>query len=339
MDELREHQSWDSWSAVTKTTMARALAQIWALSNAGDASSIVLAHLRRMAHVAQGDPDGLSDLADADAPADVDEFEDDSLGIFEWSAPPGCSTDDWVGIAQANPSLGHTIRERAITSARGTDPEWVFRTEVLCQWSSGTLEGPFPPGAWEAGKDSRSPAERSSIVAADRIFAGVDVSMDRTFACIAFAGLNQHGQPHVEVVAARAGVDWVIPWLVERLARVPIAAVAAQKTGAPVSEQLEPMQAAKLPAEGWGGADLPAGCARFYDMVVNNELAHLEQPLLDVAAATAVTKPLGDAWAWNRRQSPTDISPLIAATAAVWALNQALVKPKSTGRRRVIALT
>jgi hypothetical protein len=60
MDELREHQSWDSWSAVTKTTLARSLAQIWALSNAGDASSIVLAHLRRMGHAALGDPDGIN---------------------------------------------------------------------------------------------------------------------------------------------------------------------------------------------------------------------------------------------------------------------------------------
>jgi len=58
LDELREHQSWDSWAAVTKTTMARAEAQVWALSNAGDASSIVLRYLRKMAHAAIGDPDG-----------------------------------------------------------------------------------------------------------------------------------------------------------------------------------------------------------------------------------------------------------------------------------------
>jgi len=36
LDELREHHTWDSWAAVTKTTMARANAQIWAYSNAGD---------------------------------------------------------------------------------------------------------------------------------------------------------------------------------------------------------------------------------------------------------------------------------------------------------------
>jgi phage terminase large subunit-like protein len=65
LDELREHQSWDAWGAITKTTMARAMALILALSNAGDATSIVLRYLRKMTHAALGDPDGIN----ADDPA------------------------------------------------------------------------------------------------------------------------------------------------------------------------------------------------------------------------------------------------------------------------------
>jgi hypothetical protein len=134
LDELREHQSWDSWAAVSKTTMARANALVCAFSNAGDATSIVLRHLRKMGHAALGDPDGINaeDDPSSDPPDDVDEFaldDDDSLGIFEWSAAPGCAIGDRDGWAQANPSLGHPngITERAINSAARTDPEWVFR--------------------------------------------------------------------------------------------------------------------------------------------------------------------------------------------------------------------
>jgi len=47
---------------------------------------------------------------------------------------------------------------------------------------------------------------------------------------------------------------------------------------------------------------------------------HRPQPVLDVPAATAVTKPLGDGWVWDRRHSPTDISALVAATGAVGLL-------------------
>ncbi|POH62208.1 terminase, partial [Cryobacterium zongtaii] len=157
LDELREHQAWDAWAAVTKTTIAKAFAQIWAASNAGDASSIVLRFLRKLAHLALGDPDGINETGITEDPAEIviDDDEDDdaepfvddedSLGIFEWSAPPGCAINDRNGWAQANPSLGYTIREKELASAARTDPEWVFRTECLCQWSEGTLEGPFPP--------------------------------------------------------------------------------------------------------------------------------------------------------------------------------------------------
>jgi hypothetical protein len=44
--------------------------------------------------------------------------------------------------------------------------------------------------------------------------------------------------------------------------------------------------------------------------------------VLDVPAATAVTKPLGDGWVWDRRHSPTDIAPLVAATGAVGLLTK-----------------
>jgi hypothetical protein len=50
--------------------------------------------------------------------------------------------------------------------------------------------------------------------------------------------------------------------------------------------------------------------------------------VLDVPAATAVTKPLGDGWVWDRRHSPTDIAPLVAATGAVGLLTKPVEGPK-----------
>src|SRR5690606_12296797 len=73
LDELREHQSWDAWGAITKTTMARPSALICALSNAGDASSVVLRHLRLSAHRALGDPDGIVEASDPDSLLPSDE--------------------------------------------------------------------------------------------------------------------------------------------------------------------------------------------------------------------------------------------------------------------------
>lgn len=337
LDELREHQSWDAWGAITKTTMARSNAQVWALSNAGDASSIVLRYLRKMAHAALGDPDGLvadddpstllpgeSDLLDDDLDVDEDfEVADDTLGIFEWSAPPGCDVWDRDGWAQANPSLGYSITERTIASACRTDPEWVFRTEVLCQWSDGTLEGPFPPGTWEATTD---PA--SQIAADSRVVACVDVAHDRSRATVATAGFTADGSPHVEVVASRAGVEWLVGWFTDPEKRHRAAwQVAGQARGAPVSGTLPLLTDAGLSVVEWGGTDLGGGTGAFYDAVRDKRLKHRPQPVLDVAAAVAATRPLGDAWVWDRKKSPADISPLVAVTGALWLLTRPEEKP------------
>ena len=332
LDELREHQSWDAWGAITKTTMARAMALVLAMSNAGDATSVVLRYLRLMAHAALGDPDGLNDddALVGDAPEDLElEGDDETLGIFEWSAPPGCHLRDRDGWAYANPSLGYTITERTIAAAARTDPEWIFRTEVLCQWSEGTLEGPFPPGAWEACADPDSTRAPDAPIALC-----VDVSWDRATSYIALATTRSDGLYHVEVIARRAGTDWVVPWLTsaERSEEVRTAPVVIQAKGAPVTSLHGPLTEAGVNVVEWGGAALGAATGAFYDRVraavgegqATTALRHRDQPLLNVATATAATRPVGDAWLWDRRRSPTDVAPLIACTGALWCLTSAM---------------
>lgn len=336
LDELREHQSWDAWGAITKTTMARALAIILALSNAGDASSIVLRYLRRSGHEALGDPDGI--LADAPGlelaegpPPEAEDAADDSLAIFEWSAPPGCSMDDRDGWAAANPSLGWAVTERAIMAARRTDPEWVFRTEVLCQWNDGATEGPFPPGSWEAGTDSAS-----AIPDAEPVTFCVDTEHDRSRSYIAAAGRRADGGVHVEIVAARYGLEWTLEWLADRATAETPLRVVVQARGAPVSGLIAQLRELEhVDVIEWGGPDLGGACGRFYDGVRAHvwtpdraageteahrpqRIWHLPQPVLDVQAATAVTKPLGEAWVWNRKDSPHGAAALMAVTGAAW---------------------
>lgn len=338
LDELREHQSWDAWGAITKTTMARALAVILALSNAGDMSSIVLRYLRKMGHAALGDPDGINGdglgldlLSMPPEDADLDEIQDESLGLFEWSAPPGCSVDDRDGWAAANPALGHTITERAIASARKTDPEWVFRTEVLCQWNDGVTEGPFPEGTWEDGT-----AADSFIPPAAAVSYCVDIEHDRSRTYIAAAGRRLDGDAHVEVIAARYGAGWVVGWFAERADPARPLRVVIQSRGCPASGLIaELREIPGVEVVEWGGTDLGIGCGRFFDGVTAQAWApdsrvgeteadrpariwHRPQPVLDLAAATAVTKPLGDAWIWNRAGSPYGAAPLMAVSGAAW---------------------
>lgn len=349
LDELREHQNWLAWSAISKTTMARPNGLIFALSNAGDLTSVVLRHLRMQAHKAIGDPDGLwvdqatgeaitEDLIDLDE--DSLKAANDSLGIFEWSAAPGRSKYDREGWCEANPSLnqpGSGYTTEAILSAL-SDPEWEFRTEVLCQWFNGAVEGPFPAGTWEATTDDDSKLDPNS-----KVVYGLDMSWDRTQTRIVIAGYRPDGRIHFELVASRPGTDWVIPWLSDEKRKYKPSAVTWQGAGAPISSLTEELEKSKLPTAPWQGTELGRGSGQFYDTItrmVDDEQTgqqkhdpiafHRRQPALDVAASTAIPKSSGDSWFWDRSRSPADVSPLVAATAAVWGLlNREVVVQKS----------
>lgn len=340
LDELREHQSWEAWGAITKTTMARPAAMIWALSNAGDATSVVLRYLRKSAHDSLGDPDGINadddpsallPVADDGAGDDAPDIEDlmetsaDTLGLFEWSARPGCDVMDRDGWASANPSMGYGISERTLAGDAKDDPEWVFRTECLCQWSDGSLEGPFPPGAWEAGLwvPDQHPSELPPAIVGP-IAASVDVSTDRGRAHIAFAGHTADGRAQIELVASRAGTDWVADWIKKAAEKgADITGITGQSRGAPVSDLLPELEASGLKVFEWAGADLTGGTGKFFDAVRDNNFRHFPQPLVDVAAATAVPKITdGGAFLFDRRKSPVDIAPLQAFAGAYWLLNK-----------------
>lgn len=326
LDELREHQTWEAYSALSKTGIARESSLLWCISNAGDGTSVVLRHLRMQAHRLLGDPDGIvAATGDAQIPPDEsaeDLLEDSALGIFEWSASPDLPITDKRAWAQANPSLGYTITERAIRAACADDPEDVFKTECLCQWVTAAVTPPFPVGAWESGVDADS-----TIAPDSALWWGVDVSDDRTRSSIAVCGLRADRKWHVELVEYRVGVGWLQGWFADRAPKYHDMKVAMQSKGAPISALIDIIGAVDgieiMPCQ---GADVAGWCGRLYDAVSacdestdsdSTPIIHRPQPALDLAANIAKTRPMGDgAWAWDRKGSLEDISPLVACTMA-----------------------
>ncbi|NII42289.1 hypothetical protein E9228_002947 [Curtobacterium flaccumfaciens] len=323
LDELREHQSWDAWSSVSKTTLARQRAQVWGVSSAGNATSLVLRHLRKVALAALG-IDEMRDAAEAAADIDDDLLDDSALGIFEWSAAPDADVRDRDAWAQANPSMGHTITEAAIAAALATDPEHVFLTEVMCRFVNTAAAGPFPNRSWEAIRVER--VERDAARTATYC---VDVSHDRTWSSIVVAFWDTVGRRRVELVARAPGTEWVIPWLLSPDRKIQPEHVTLQTRGAPVSSLVDDFARAGIELVEWQGPDLARASGVTFDAVrraVDEDdpqvvLTHGNQPPLDIAATTAVIKPLGDGWVIDRQKSPEDAAPLVAALGALWLLN------------------
>ena len=337
LDELREHHTWEAWAAVTKTTMARLLSLIVALSNAGDIKSVVLRYLRLIAHVALGDPDGIASAEDiaavgptefdlesvnasfiADDELQLDEFDDDELEeldledleqdgatlcLLEWSAPPGCSRRDRSGWSAANPSRRYFVKDRKLAEAARNDPEWVHRTEVLCQWNPGATTGPFAPGSWVATTIKTKLGETGKVEVAnpavDRIVgpvvAGIAQTIDRNFTYIAFCGERPDGGLQVEVITARNHDDWVKGWLTHKDRKGRVLAVTGQLRGAPESTLVAALAADRtfrIPMPELAGTALTDAHADMHDGLAEGWLWHLPLRELDLAASTAVLKPI-----------------------------------------------
>ena len=288
LDELREHRDWDAWSAVSKTTMARPSPQILGFSNAGDGGSVVLAELREKALRAAAD-------------------RTSRLGIFEWSAPDGCGLDDPAGWAAANPALGHRLPADAIASALQTDPEDVFRTEVLCQWVT-TLAGAFDATAWAALEDPA--AERG----AHPVFA-VATAPDRSWSAIGVAWRRSDGRVQVALTRdARGRIDYrpTATWVADRIAEIRSrwggrVLVDTASRGL-VPDAVEPSQADQAKAHN-----------RFSDEVLAGTVRHAGDGALNTAVAAARWRPTGETRVLDRKGS-ADISPVVAVALATWAL-------------------
>lgn len=294
LDEIREHQTWDAWAAVTKTTMARPKPQIVALSNAGDDQSVVLNHLRSLALdtlTGDGDP---------------------SVGLFEWSAADDDDPDDPQTWAQANPALGFTITEDAIRSARVTDPEWIFRTEVLCQRVLRRDGAVIPPVRWMANVTG------GAIVGPVAVFA--DVQIDRQASVIAVCGQDADGVPQVEIARFADGTEWVAGKVTAMLADHSVLAVGARSAG-PVASLLPELAAvaedARVPFHKVGTGEFAGMCGAFYDAAMTGRMRHRDDPLLTSALLAARRHKVVEGWSWERLNVDTDAAPLVAATGAL----------------------
>lgn len=299
LDELREQQNWLAWNAIVPTTTARPRSLVVCASNAGDATSVVLRSLR----------DGSIQRILSGETADTRTF------LAEWSAPDDVPHDDPEYWPLANPALGYlpgfteeSLRGR-LEAMHDNIPGW--RTEHLCQWVDALEPGIIPAADWSATTDVESKRAPGA-----KVFASVDINFARTKGYVAIASRREDEKLHIEVIAAERGTEWIIPWLLERKDR--FEAVIVQARGAPASGLIEPMREAGLDVIELGGADLTRAYGYVFDLICDRKIAHRPSPVLDAAAESARAKIIGDSWVIDRKNSPVDASPLVAAIQAAW---------------------
>lgn len=246
--------------------------------------------------------------------------EDQRLAYFEWSVdadkPDDLEADvleDPESWAQANPALGIRISADYIASEyRELDPR-TFAVERL-----GVGDWPDPHasstvidlGLWDSLTDVNSHIPGVPVFA-------FDVSPTRGSATISAAG-GRADVVHVETVQhQREGVGWLVPSLIEK-AKKHRAAKLVCDGASPAAALIPELEKHGIQVEALTAQDYARACGVFFDFTDQKKLRHLGTTELRSAIKGAATRPLGDAWAWSRKNSGVDITPLVAATLAVW---------------------
>ncbi len=250
------------------------------------------------------------------------EGKDEGLAYFEWSVDS--ESPDALNLAdaadpdlwyEANPGLGIRIAPSHVERERKAMAHRTFAVERcnVGDWPApdGSDERPIDPEEWA------NLVDRESEVL-DPVWFALDVPPDRSWGSIGAAGKRRDGLSHLEVVDRRSGTGWMVDRACELVANHGSAGVVVDGKG-PAGSLVPELEARGVAVRVVNAAEHAQGCGLLVDAVNQETVRHLGTDELSAAVKGATKRPLGDAWAWARRSSTVDISPLVACTLAFWA--------------------
>ncbi len=231
--------------------------------------------------------------------------------------------DDRSVWRRTNPAWGIRIDEHALDDDRKSMTPQDFAREDLGVWPRAMISGgAIDLGKWEDMLDAES-ARHGDVACA------VDISPLRDYASITMYGLREDGAGHGQVLRYHPGTNWIVSAMVEiQEKKGPIAWGMGGgtfkslrdeliKVGIKVPDDLEyPPRGAICVVS---GSDMAAACGQMLDAVKQKSFFHVGDVPLEGAVRGAKLRQTGDVIAWARRESDTDISPLVALTLARWA--------------------
>lgn len=341
-DELRQHHDYSAWGAAEEAASPWHT-QIWALSNAGDARSVVLNDHRGEAlrFIDWWDEHGNADVAELllagrEVPGMVGDFR---LGLFEWSAPEDADPEDIAALAQANPNLGRRkdpqvlLRKAERVKRLGGAALSTFKTESMCI-NVKLLRPAIDPGAW---RRCSVPGDLSG--ARSRVATCFDVAPDQLHATLLAAAVLPDDRARVEPIAA-----WDGPGCLDRMRRdLPglLARVRPQVLGWLPNGPAAAFAADMAKRPGWPPkgvtvaeirSETPAVCMGFAEQVTSLRVLHSDDPLLNAHIEEAEPLKRGDTWVFVRRGD----GHVDAAYAAAGAVHLARTLPPPIGKPRLV---
>lgn len=240
----------------------------------------------------------------------------------------GCTLDREEYWIMANPAAapGRRISIEYLREERGELPPAEFARERLGWWDeadAGLVT--IPVTAWSARVDPKS------RITGDRCIA-FDVTPDRRVSSIAGAGRRADGSAHLALVEHRAGTAWLVPRILELIDKHDPVSIVVDGAS-PAATEITALHQAGLTVQSaanpngqlvvLGASEMSRACGLLYDAIAGDEpdAWHKGDPILETSLKGAARRPMGDGgWAFGRRQSDADISPIVAVAEAHYGL-------------------
>jgi phage terminase large subunit-like protein len=308
IDEIREISE-EGYKAAVPVTRARANAQTFLTSNAGDHFSSVL--------------NGLVERAK--------DYPPETFGYYEYSAPQYCKIDitsDYFwkeAVAPSNPALGYIITKESIEEAIATNPIEQTRTETLCQWID-SLQSPWPHGVLEETSDNTL----EMAVGAYTVFA-FDVSPSRRNGSLVAGQLLPDGRIGIgilETYSSQMAIDElkmaasIKAWCDIYKPRLVCYDKYATQT---IADRLSQ---AGVMTEDVSGQQFYKACGDLLEGLVNHRVVHNGQAELIQQMNNCAAKVNDSAWRIIKRKSAGDISAPIGLAMCVSKLMLPAPKPQ-----------
>jgi phage terminase large subunit-like protein len=308
IDEIREISE-DGYKAAVPVTRARANAQTFLTSNAGDHFSTVLNNLVERAK----------------------DYPPETYGYYEYSAPQYCKIDIasdsfWkTAVAPSNPALGFTITKESIEEAIATNPIEQTRTETLCQWID-SLQSPWPHGILEETSDNTLEMSPGAYT----VF-GFDTSPSKRHGSLVAGQLLPDGRIGIgilETYSSQMAIDElkmaasIKSWVDLYKPRLVCFDKYATQT---ISDRLKQ---SGVMVEDVSGQQFYKACGDLLEGLVNKRVVHNGMPELIQQFNNCAAKVNDSAWRIIKRKSAGDISAIIGVAMVVSKLMLPEPKPQ-----------
>lgn len=280
---------------------------------------------------------------------------EERLTYMEWSAPAWddlseterADYDDDVEnyysdletARRSNPAFGLRISGDFLMSERAALDSEEYAREHLGIWAKLDVDVVIPAEWWAKAALPAAPTQWARVAFA------VDVPPGRDSACIAAAIETADGAVHVEILAQDYGTEWVPAMLATLRARwAPIAVVI--DAGSAAGSLIPEARRAGVRTRQVNLRMIGSACGTVYDLLRSGSrnpddprrMTHSNQEQLNLAVKAAKRRPLGSdgtLWAWSRKDTTADISPLVASTLALAGLQS---RPVRANRGKAVIL-